>query len=436
MNIKDNYFGNIINNNKYLTKSNRIGGSLKCYPEDFIVTEISSFKKASNGNYIILELIKTNWDLNHFIKFISKMLGISSKRIGFAGTKDKKAITTQKISIYNIQENQINLLNIKDIKLNVLGYSNKQIEIGDLIKNQFSIIIRNLEYNKETTLNILNLITKEIIDNNGVPNYYGVQRFGDKRPITHLVGYYLLKREFKTAVMIYLTYFSNEEEESAKKMRIHVLNTEHFKEGLKLCPQYLGYEKIILNSLIKQPSNFLDSILCLPDNLCMMFIHAYQSQLFNCIISQRLSCNLKLNEAIIGDIVCYNTKDKIPDPKNLEKVTSENINGINNLIKKQRTYITAPLIGYETEFASGQQGEIEKNIFNKSKLTLSDFYFNDIENNKIKVLYSKGLRKEILLIVKPKYEIVELLKDYIVKIDFELPKGSYATTVLREYMKN
>lgn len=181
----------------YLTKQCGIGGILKYYPEDFVVTEISNFKEDKNGKYLILELKKKNWDMNKCIKKISKILNISYKRIGFAGTKDKKAITTQKISIYNLNNLDIKHINIKDINLNVLGFSNKSIELGDLIKNKFSIIIRSLKYNKEKTLELLQDITEEIRNNNGVPNYYGIQRFGEKREITHIIGYYILKREFK-----------------------------------------------------------------------------------------------------------------------------------------------------------------------------------------------------------------------------------------------
>lgn len=143
-----------------------------------------------------------------------------------------------------------------------------------------------------------------------------------------------------------------------------------------------------------------------------------------------------LNEATIGDIVCYITKDKIPNTLKLEKVTEQNIDGINNLIKRNRAYLTAPLIGYNTEIASGLPGEIEKYIFSKTKLNFSDFNFDNEKNKSIHHISSKGIRKEILLVVDPLYEIVDDTNDsFIVKMTFELPKGSYATTVLREYMK-
>lgn len=184
-------------NMEYITKTEGIGGTIKYYCEDFDVSEISYFNSNSNGKYLIAELEKKNWDLNHCIKIISNKLNISYKRIGFAGTKDKRAVTRQKISIYNINKEKLESISIKDIHLKYLGYSNKKIEIGDLIKNKFEINIRFLKYNKQKTKLLIENITNEIISIGGVPNYYGIQRFGDKREITHLIGYYILKRDYK-----------------------------------------------------------------------------------------------------------------------------------------------------------------------------------------------------------------------------------------------
>ena len=422
-------------NMEYITKTEGIGGTIKYYYEDFNVSEISYFNSNSNGKYLIAELEKKNWDLNHCIKIISNKLNISYKRIGFAGTKDKRAVTRQKISIYNINKEQLESISIKDIHLKYLGYSNKKIEIGDLIKNKFEINIRFLKYNKQKTKLLIENITNEIISIGGVPNYYGIQRFGDKREITHLIGYYILKRDYKQAVLTYLTSISCEEDEDTKKMRKYILKEMNFKEALKICPLYLSPERTLLDSLIKNNNNYLDSILNFPNNLFMMFIHSYQSQIFNCIISERLKRNLKLNEAIIGDIVCYQTKEKTPKISSIEKVTIDNIDGINNLIKKKRAYITAPLIGYDTIIASGIPGEIEKTIFEKTKLNISDFNFENEKNKNIHKFSSRGTRKEILLVVEPTFSIVGDDNNFFVNMKFELPKGSYATTILREYIK-
>jgi tRNA pseudouridine13 synthase len=106
---------------------------------------------------------------------------------------------------------------------------------------------------------------------------------------------------------------------------------------------------------------------------------------------------------------------------------------MNRLIKKNRAFITAPLPGYITEFASGIPGEIEQEVLRELNVPLEGF---NVE--KISEMSSKGMRREVLLKVEPKFEVAndELNPGKSKAIlEFMLPKGSYATTVLREYMK-
>jgi len=70
--------------------------TIKVNPQDFIVEEIpNDLKRVENGKYTILKVVLTNWETNHFVTHLARYLGMSRKRITFAGTKDKRAITTQ-----------------------------------------------------------------------------------------------------------------------------------------------------------------------------------------------------------------------------------------------------------------------------------------------------------------------------------------------------
>ena len=164
-----------------------------------------------------------------------------------------------------------------------------------------------------------------------------------------------------------------------------------------------------------------------------MFVHAYQSWLFNRIICERLKSGLSLNQAVVGDIVCYRTKEKTPDPSRLEKVDENNIDGINGLLKRQRAFITAPLFGSETPLADGLPGEIERKLIEETGFKPEDFKVPAFPE-----AASRGLRKEILLEVEPNISVSadDLIEGKTkLTVEFKLPKGSYATTVLREYMK-
>lgn len=410
-----------------------IGGELRQKPEDFIVKEITNREEGDTGKYLIVELTKNNWDTNHLVRDISRKLGISQKRISFAGTKDKRAVTTQKISIYDMTKEAIDGFYMKDVELKVIGRSNKAVELGDLYGNEFIITIRNIDHSVQDLEAIIADITKDINDFGGVPNFFGIQRFGAVRPITHLIGEQILKEDFENAALLYIAKSFPDEHEETKNARDHVWETRDFVEGLKIFPLRLRYERAMMHHLVEHPGDFAGSFGVLSKNISKMFVHAYQSYMFNKIICQRMKEELPLSSAVSGDIVCFKNKEGLPDVKKLQMVDNENIDGMNNLVRRRRAFVTAPLVGYKSEFAAGAPGRIEKDIFESSYIPMENFKIKTVPE-----LSSKGLRREILLHCEPifKVEADELNPEKSkVTLTFALPKGSYATTVLREYMK-
>ena len=423
----------------YSTDTLGISGVLRYRPEDFVVKEISNFSYEENDvidknkKYLMVEVTKTNWDTNHFLKSYSSALGISHKRITYAGTKDKKAVTVQKMSLYDVTKEQVENIHLKDISVRVLGRTQGPIGLGELEGNEFRIEVRDMNLSIEETAAAAEKTTAEIQKAGGVPNFFGIQRFGSIRPLTHLVGADILEGDLEKALMRYVSQVHPDEPEETKDVRRYLAETKDLKGGVSKMPDHLGHEKALLNHLIAHPGDFKGAFMVLPKNLYTMFVHAYQSWLFNRIICERLKCGLSLNEAVVGDIVCYRAKDKTPDPKRLEKVDADNIDGINALLKRKRAFITAPLFGSETPLADGIPGEIEKRLIEETGFTAENFkvpVFSEVA--------SRGLRKEILLEVEP---IATVAADDLIDgktkliLEFKLPKGSYATTVLREYMK-
>src|SRR4030042_5743917 len=169
----------------YASDAAGIGGKLRAFPSDFIVEEISLPEKGgSGGPFLICTLTKTNSQLQHAIKEIAKRLGISHRRIGWAGTKDRNAITRQRISLYNVTAEQVAGLRLKDITLEPVGQVNEALSLGDLLGNRFEILIRDCDPAElETRVREISATVSQ-----AVPNYFGLQRFGATRPVTHLVG--------------------------------------------------------------------------------------------------------------------------------------------------------------------------------------------------------------------------------------------------------
>jgi len=415
----------------YSTISEGIGGTIKTIPADFNVREITNREEQEEGKYLIAELTKENWDTHGVIREIAHRLRVSRNRIGFAGTKDKFAVTKQKISIWSTEENELARVNIADVSLDVIGRSNKAVSLGDLYGNEFEIVIRGVEGRYEAVKDKIDAITNEIETNGGIPNFFGVQRFGIIRPITHVVGRHLIKGDINGAVMSYISDIFPGESEAAKEARM-LCKSGKLKESLKIIP--LRYERAMFNALIKNDWDSLSAVHSLPKNLQKLFVHAYQSYLFNLILSQRMKQNLPFNVAIAGDVVCFHNEFGFPDPDKVEKVTANKIEGMNRLLKRGRAFVTAPILGYETEFADGVVGAIERKVLEEEAIELDNFRIE-----KMPELSSKGTSRPVLLASELKTEISddELNPGQLkVKLDFFLPKGTYATVLLREYMKD
>src|SRR3989338_1020099 len=153
---------------------------IKKSPEDFIVEEITpqaqvmkintpeSFDSTSKGEYLICKLQKTNWDNQQALKAIAKQLRMSHNKIGIAGTKDKKAVTAQRVSLPAEKIGELKGIRIRDIELQPIYFSDAQIMLGDLSGNKFTI--------KVYTEREPRSVTK-------IPNYFGEQRFGKTRAI-------------------------------------------------------------------------------------------------------------------------------------------------------------------------------------------------------------------------------------------------------------
>ncbi|MCJ2513356.1 MAG: tRNA pseudouridine(13) synthase TruD [Candidatus Thermoplasmatota archaeon] len=414
----------------FLTQNEGIGGKLRTIPQDFIVDEISKYPiEKKDGNYAIAEVSAINWETNHLIKELSNKLHISRKRISFAGTKDKRSKSKRLMSFFRISKDDLNGFNLKDVEIKYLFQTDKPVRIGTLIGNKFDINIRGI---KNINTEIIENIYSYIKENGGFPNFYGIQRFGAIRPITHIVGKYIVNGDFEKAVMTYVGNPMKGEDELSYRLRSELEENLDFSSALKSYPNYLSFEKSMLNKLVVDPNDYVGALNELPRNLLTMFIYAYQSYLFNKIISKRLSKNIPLNRAVIGDIIYPLKKNEIEIRE--IPVTKLNIEKVNREIDRGKAFVTGLLFGSHSNFSKGEMGEIEKNIIEKEKVDHRDFIIPEIP-----FLSSKGSRRAILALVNNltySMKIDNITDINYVNIKFELSKGCYATSFLREFMKS
>lgn len=348
------------------------------------------------------DLEKINTETSLAVSHLARFLQVSKKRIGYAGLKDKRAITCQRISIFEPNVERLERFHSKMIDLRNFEWKKERIEIGDLSGNAFSITIRNIELDQNETKKRLEKSIQEILQN-GVANFFGEQRFGGIREVTHLVGKELINGNLEKAVMLYLTHPAEKEPEGLKEARKKLLETKDFPQASNDFPIENRFERSMIHHLCRFPNDFAGAIGKLPKSMRYLFTHAYQSFLFNQIIAERMKEGFGL-QPIEGDV--------------LEKGTP-----------------TAPLFGFETQFADGKAGKIEKEIIGKEGISLQEFRIPQLSEAS-----SAGGRKKIAQHPQ-KMKIVSIEKDELnegktkTTLYFELEKGSYATTVLREVMK-
>ncbi len=411
----------------YHSDSHGTGGRIKAHAEDFEVDEISDLPPAKEGGrYTIAKVTTRNWEMNRLIKQLAGALRISRQRIGFAGTKDKRAITSQLMS-FEMPPEALDSIELNDIWVSDVYQAARPIKIGDLIGNRFSVHVRECELQGDELSSALEHCKESLDSIGGFPNYFGVQRFGVARPITHLVGKSIVAGDFKQAVLTYLAHPSEYESPESKACRLELQQPDGRDDLLAEFPRGMNFERTLVEYLARRPEDYAGALRQLPDNLQMMFVHAYQSYIFNRILSERMRRGMPLHEPIEGDLVLTIGDKRVPIHERPIEVTSANMDLVADQVRAGKAFVSGLLFGSESRFAVGEMGEIERKAVEDEGLEPEDFVVPQIQR-----CSSRGSRREILC----SYESLraDMAEDGYV-LSFSLTKGNYATCLLREFMK-
>lgn len=427
----------MLNAETFVTKNPGIGGTIRNRYEDFYVEEIpiENLLPTGSGPNVWIWIEKVGRTTLDVLMDISRDLHISRKRMGFAGMKDKKALTRQWICISNMDsEEQLEEVKALDGKIHNTKFlkivrGQKKLRMGQLAGNKFKILIKNIDpkFSNEQAAGIARDVLKQL-EKTGVPNYFGWQRFGKPRTNTHLVGKALVANDLAEAVRLYIGNPYDSEGEEVRSARTAYDDGE-LEKSLELMPNGMRYERMMLKELVREQKkrekagedlddkSYKKALSSLPKPLQRMFVHAYQSYLFNKAVSKRVA--MGIDEYVQGDIVIDNEEHLIHD-KSPEELQS--------LIANLEANPTSPLYGTKVPFAEDDVGKMEKEILKKEDLTKEDF-----ECPKTPKLGSHGLRRSMRFKV---WDTEVIATGDGVLVEFSINKGSYATSVLREIMKN
>lgn len=381
---------------------------IKTRPEDFIVEEVSSLEPKEEGKYHFIELKKRDVSTLEALRVISRFLKIPLKEIGFAGLKDRFAVTKQYLTVpvsYKVSKrsfkfsgrwsevSEVDWNRDSGFSIEPIGKVDRPLTLGDLRENRFTITIRKFEKNLRERF----YRNFEIVKRFGFPNYFGEQRFGSVKSRDDFVLRYLLKGDFEGALRSY--FFGKSSLEFWGDWR-RLYKT--------LSPTLEEYEKDLIRGLMRglPPEK---AFRILPKNVRLMFNFAYQSFLWNEYLREYIE----------------------------EKYPFVRVPFINNW--KLSYWIEVPDIGYlknlEIPF-TGRDFKIEDKVLKRAIKRVQRRYgvkeeWFDKEVGGM-VVMTDGLRKAA---VSPKkFKILEKTKERI-KVSFSLPSGSYATVLLRFLLK-
>jgi tRNA pseudouridine13 synthase len=250
--------------------------------------------------------------------------------------------------------------------------------------------------------------------------------------VTHEVGLAILREDWRGAVLAYVGNPHDAEPEDTRAVRAYVEETGDWRGALDRMPDRLGHERAMLHALVERdagddaaPADFRAALRAVPESLGRLFVHAAQSYAFNLILSARLDRGLPFRRAVEGDVVCFAGERgglTVPDPDRTQRVTADRVRAVNRHVDRGRAFVTAPLVGTDTDLGDGDPAAIEREVLSDLGIAPADFDLPD-------PFGSTGTRRAIRL------STTLAVRSDPLSFSFSLPKGSYATVLLREYLK-
>ena len=415
----------------YVTDTSSIGGKLRTRPEDFTVIEICKDGKTvleleysdKLGSWCWIVIEKRSIDTISTAILLSRKLGIGLRDITYAGLKDSNALTYQ---IYSVRNVSIDFLRSIDLGVNVkikkILIADKPFTSSEIFGNFFIIRVKDIEGNADRIDECISQVLSR-----GLPNYYGYQRFGIKRPNSHIIGKFIIQRKFEEAIHELISHKYSHEDDRVLKAREHAEKGNYLK-ALEYFPKSIKYlpERLVLKHLCTNPKDYVGALRRMPKDLLKLYIESYQSYLFNKFLSERLRRNLPINRAVPGDLVVLLDEYGLPT-RHVVKVSESMVDKVNELILKGRYALALTLPGYNSKIQDTTQGDVELKVLKEERIDLSMFKVKAIPEISLKGGYR-------LASIKP-LSISWKIEHHDLIISFKLVRGSYATILIRELMK-
>ncbi len=374
----------------------KVMARIKERPEDFYVREQKSLELSGKGRYAYFLLRKRNMTTLEAVRRVAEALGVSTDRVGFAGLKDKRAVTEQYVSVEGLKSPRE--VNEGDLELVFLGYGNEPLRMGEIEGNYFEIRVRGVRRSRSYVEGRVDFVRRF-----GFENYFGEQRFGSVKYAEEFVLRHLIRGDYESALREYLTSMGD------RKLRRALLRSwGRWGEFLRLMPEAAQAEHEVVRALLRGRS-FEEAFKTLPRSIRLMFSFAYQSYLWN--------------RYLTTFVVRYFKHCSVPFLKwRLAFITE-----MSERLFEEIRDLEIPFLGVEHRPRSGKLRLIVKEILREEGI---DEAVTAVERAGLRLL-TDGLRRAFVPVRD--LRVLEWGGGSL-KLSFTLPPGSYATVLLRKIL--
>ena len=385
-----------------------IGGTIKESPEDFLVEEIPSYLPCGSGEHCYLTIEKQGISTLEAIRRIAQCLKVPERDIGYAGMKDAVGVTRQTISIQWITPEKALSLELGGVTvISAIRHSNK-LKLGHLKGNRFRIVIRGISTAAAQRVPAI----LEILGKRGVPNYFGYQRYGAQGN-SHLIGAAMLRRDWQECVDR-LIGDPDAVRDEGWSAAISAYRQGVLDEALRIFPGHCRSERDVLQRLVARPGAYEKAFSAVHPRLKKLYLSAAQSFLFDQTVARRIE---RIDEVMSGDLACKHVNGAC---FLVEDVAAETERAAAFEISA-----SGPMFGCKMKRPEGAAQELEHEILEQAGL---DLFLFDLPGG----LRMEGERRPLRV---PAGDLTWSASGDAVTVEFTLPKGSYATSLLREITK-
>ncbi|XP_073508347.1 pseudouridylate synthase 7 homolog isoform X2 [Phyllobates terribilis] len=392
----------------------------------------------SRGSFCHFVLYKENKDTMDAINVLSKFLRVKPNIFSYMGTKDKRAITVQAIAVLKITAQRLAHLNkcLMNFKLGNFTYQKNPLKLGELQGNNFTVVLRNITGTDEQVEQAMTSL-RDI----GFINYYGMQRFGTTAVPTYQVGRAILQSNWNEMIDLILKPRPGAEKGYLVQCREEWAKTKDPDAALQKLPVKRCVEGQLLRGLSKYGmKNIVTAFGIIPRNNRLMYVHSYQSYVWNNMVSKRIEAyGLKIAP---GDLVLKGATAIVIDESNIHSYTIHDV--------------VMPLPGFDVIYPKHKLATAYEEILAADKLDIKNMRHR-VKDYSLAGAYRKILIRpqdvswEVIVYDDTKIPLVgtdiEKMegkplpvfntegKYRALKMEFSLPPSTYATMAIREVLK-